>query len=261
MGFLTNGEVHHSGIKNEETLQEKLVNGMAKKIYPNLSESFAVEGRGGTRNKEDVQIVDGKNTYNISAKHKAGIDAGSYDYVNSSSATRDIPVLEEVRTFLSNKRKMHKGCENKVKEVRDELKILTNNVMKKLTSIDIRNILLIHVNQKNKDMKMIITDSLTSENHVFDFADTAVYNHIQNHTPELKWKSKKPNQTSATIVFIDGKGKEHDCGLRLRVVTNNGINALLGLSKSNKNSSLTIKIQQDEIRKMLKTTKNHKIFY
>tara|TARA_R110002096_G_scaffold435310_1_gene660156 strand:- start:128 stop:913 length:786 start_codon:yes stop_codon:yes gene_type:complete len=261
MGFLTNGEVHHSGIKNEETLQEKLENDMAKKIYPNLSESFVVERRGGTANKEDVQIVDGKSTYNISAKHKKGVDVGSYDYVNSSSATHGIPALEEVRIFLSKKRKMHMGCENMVKQVREELKILTNKVMKKLTSSDIRNILLTHVNQKNKDMKMIITDSLTGENHVFDFADTAVYNHIQNHTPSLKWKSKNPNQTSAKIAFINGEGKEHDCGLRLRVVTNNGINALLGLSKSNKNSTLTIKIQQDGIRKMLETTKNHKIFY
>ena len=39
-----------------------------------------------------------------------------------------------------------------------------------------------------------------------------------------------------------------DCGLRVRVTSNNGIRAFLGLSKANKSSQVVIKVQQDNVR-------------
>jgi hypothetical protein len=42
-----------------------------------------------------------------------------------------------------------------------------------------------------------------------------------------------------------------DCGLRLRVTSNNGINAFLGTSKANRNSQVVIKLQQDKVAQLL----------
>ena len=47
--------------------------------------------------------------------------------------------------------------------------------------------------------------------------------------------------------------------LRLRLVTNNGVTALLGLSNANKNSILTLKIQQDAVATLLAAVKRVRI--
>jgi hypothetical protein len=47
--------------------------------------------------------------------------------------------------------------------------------------------------------------------------------------------------------------------LRLRLVTNNGVTALLGLSEANKNSILTLKIQQDAVAALLNAVKRVRI--
>ena len=67
-----------------------------------------------------------------------------------------------------------------------------------------------------------------------------------------------------SIITLAGKGKSsrkilfngEDIGLRIRVVTNNGISALLGLSKKNKTSIPVVKIQQDKVHSLVENTKN-----
>jgi hypothetical protein len=43
-------------------------------------------------------------------------------------------------------------------------------------------------------------------------------------------------------------------GLRLRVTSNNGINAFLGLSKANKSSQVVVKLQQDDVKNLVQKT-------
>ena len=64
-------------------------------------------------------------------------------------------------------------------------------------------------------------------------------------------------KSSRKIIFIaPGKGINDigsgvDIGLRVRVTSNNGIKAFLGLSKANKNSQIVIKIQQDKVQQFV----------
>ena len=64
-------------------------------------------------------------------------------------------------------------------------------------------------------------------------------------------------KSSRKIIFVaPGKGINDigsgvDIGLRLRCTSNNGINAMLGLSKANKNSQTVIKIQQDQVQQFV----------
>ena len=66
-------------------------------------------------------------------------------------------------------------------------------------------------------------------------------------------------KTSAKIIFKNNTGDEIDHNLRIRLMLNNGVGALLGLSSSNKNSTATIKIQQDRCDKMIERLEKQNI--
>ena len=90
MGYKTDGSSHNDGISNEENLIERLQSGAAKQLYPSLSEDFKVIKRGGTKFKQDMEIVDGDERILVSAKKKTEISQGSFDWVNSSAAAKSI---------------------------------------------------------------------------------------------------------------------------------------------------------------------------
>ena len=71
---------------------------------------------------------------------------------------------------------------------------------------------------------------------------------IKKHTPKFKWGRGK---TSAKIIFEDDEGNIHDHSLRGRLVSNNGIGAMLGQSSSNKSSIPVFKVQQDRVDKVI----------
>jgi hypothetical protein len=62
----------------------------------------------------------------------------------------------------------------------------------------------------------------------------------------------KIGKSSGRIIFSKGN-EQIDVGLRIRVHTNNGVTALLGISSSNKSSQFVMKFQQDGIKKLLDT--------
>jgi len=56
--------------------------------------------------------------------------------------------------------------------------------------------------------------------------------------------------TSRKVVLVKGDDTV-DCGLRIRVTSNNGIKAFLGLSKANRNSQVVLKLQQDRVDQLV----------
>ena len=58
--------------------------------------------------------------------------------------------------------------------------------------------------------------------------------------------------TSRKVVLIKGDDIV-DCGLRIRVTSNNGVKAFLGLSKANRNSQIVLKLQQDRVDRLVAT--------
>jgi hypothetical protein len=63
------------------------------------------------------------------------------------------------------------------------------------------------------------------------------------------------------VYFVDAEGNVYDCGLRLRVTSNNGINAFLGTSKANSNSQVVIKLQQDKVKQLLQQVEAERVQY
>ena len=240
MAYKTDGSSHNDGIKNEQNLIERLQSGVARQLYPNLSEDFQVIKRGGTKFKQDMEVVDGDTKILISAKKKTTITDGSFDWVNSSSATKTIPCLkafaDEVKTI---------GQTHTVKGTA-KLGVLnaSHRALSGLSSDDVSTILRENVLEKNRGMRVVISETSTGNNWEYDFEDSPLHDSIKNHAPSIQLGN---GIDSAKIVFKDSDGNIIDHGLRIRVVTNNGIGALIGQSKSNSNSIGVVKIQQDNI--------------
>ena len=78
---------------------------------------------------------------------------------------------------------------------------------------------------------------------------------LNYHKPTLvKGKGKSSRKLLFEYYFA-----EINLGLRVRVTSNNGIKAFLGLSKANKSSQVVIKIQQDNIKQFVTTDPNRMI--
>jgi len=248
MAFKTDGSTHHSGIKNETRIVEKLNMGAINEVWPNLPSTVIARQLGGTKHKQDVSIFDGdKEIKKISVKEKSkGTKNGSYDYINSSAAVREISALQEYVDGVK-KARISGRCKE---EVRHNINVLSCSVMNRLTSSEIKSILMKYVCEKYKGLDLLISDGKTNEDYLIHFANTLLNHAIVAYIPSFE-PATKNDQTSRKIVFTDHLGNTHDYGLRFRLVLNNGVGALLGLSKSNNNSQPVIKIQQDKVSSLI----------
>lgn len=248
MAFKTDGSIHHSGIKNEVRIVEKLNMGAIKKIYPNLPSTVTARQLGGTKHKQDVSIFDGDDEIKkISVKDKSkGSNSGSYDYINSSKAVKQISALQGYVNGVNQARISGRSKE----EVRDSLNALSCGVLSRLTSTEIKSILVEYVCEKYVGFDLLISDGKANQDYLIHFANTPLNHAIMNYAPSFEPATKR-GQTSRKIIFTDHHGNTYDYGLRFRLVLNNGVGALLGLSKSNKNSQPVIKIQQDKVSSLI----------
>jgi hypothetical protein len=240
MTYKTDGSVHHGGVKNED-LTVQILN--EKQIY-----SETVEKRGGTKCKEDAVAGDKK----ISIKRKEGISNGSFDWFNTS-AYNDV-LGDTFDHFLSNMKELRqmpeslRSDEEFVLKIRDSFNALCELSLDSLTSAQVIEILQRGLIEHNAGFDLVINDTKTSELYVFAAEQHPAVGYIQKgYSVVLKGNGK----SSRMVYFVDAEGNVYDCGLRLRVTSNNGINAFLGASKANRNSQVVIKLQQDKVGKLL----------
>ena len=132
-----------------------------------------------------------------------------------------------------------------INNVRSACNDAFETAMKNMTSSELSKILKDHINDKNDGFTVVVSDISTQKDYKFNYNDMPLKNSIDSHTPKLVWGRGK---TSCKVVFEDSSGTIHDHGIRMRVVLNNGVNALLGTSSStNKTSMPVVKIQQDRV--------------
>ena len=240
MTYKTDGSVHHGGVKNED-LTVQILN--EKQIY-----SETVEKRGGTKCKEDAVAGDKK----ISIKRKEGISNGSFDWFNTS--TYNDVLGDTFDHFLSNMKELRqlpeslRSDEEFVLKIRDSFNQLCELSLDSLTSAQVIEILQRGLIEHNAGFDLVINDTKTSELYKFSAEQHPAVGYIQKgYNIVLKGNGK----SSRMVYFVDAEGNVYDCGLRLRVTSNNGINAFLGTSKANRNSQVVIKLQQDKVGKLL----------
>jgi hypothetical protein len=240
--FKTDGSVHHGGIKNEDQTI-KILNEIG--IYGEL-----VEKRGGTKLKEDAVAGNKK----ISIKRKEGITNGSFDWFNTSKYN-DV-LGDTFHSFISNVKELRTMPKDLIRDdefilkVRDSFNALCELSLDALTSDQIIDILRRGLIDTNAGFDVVVNDTKTDKLYVFGAEQHPAVEYInQEFSAILKGKGK----SSRKVLFSDGINV-YDCGLRIRVTNNNGINAFLGLSKANRNSQVVIKLQQDKVKQLLTST-------
>lgn len=250
--------VHHAAVKHEEQLTadfKKDKQLAAKIINAALGESYQVEHVGGTTHKEDIKILDGSKEYLISVKKKEGTENGSFDWINSTKPNKN-KAFDPIKALYKDVRNKYFHQKSSKKEVRSLLNEASNKILCEMTSDQVwdvleENVILPYI---TKDLLILISDVKENKKYCAKMRDSKLYQHYVNKTP-ITLVAPKDAKQSRQIMF----GNDN-IGLRIRVTPNNGVGALLGLSKSNSNSSVSIKIQQDSVAtSFLKTTKNVRI--
>lgn len=237
--FKTNGSTHHNGVSNEHATID-LLNEFS--VYPD-----SVTHLGGTKHKADAMAGE----KGISIKHKAGLKNGSFDWVNTSDIDGIIDRTFHFSDFFNVVRgARHLSVEEReamVEDCRDLFNRCCDEALSSIHPYDLLRFLKSHIVEKQYGMGIVINDTKHETLHIME-ADRLLMTRCinSNYSPELV---KGKGKSSRRLVF-SSMAVPHgfDCGLRVRVTSNNGIRAFLGLSKANKSSQVVIKVQQDNVR-------------
>ena len=245
--FNTTGQVHFSGIKNEhETI--KLLNEWA--IYPDT-----VTHLGGTKQKEDAEA--GKQ--GISIKHKKGLNSGSFDWVNTS---KTFPLIEDgffdtFNTWVRVIRNSNTDIQhNTIETVRDEFNKVCHEGLKLIGATDLQNFV---IGQLFNDLDLVINDTKAGVLYHMPTYGLRTVQLIERGFQVEAVPSDKIS-TSRKLVLRMGVYTV-DTGLRLRLTSNNGIKAMLGISKANKTSVPVLKLQQDNVERLVNSADPLKIWF
>lgn len=243
MPYVTNGSVHHTGVRTEHVLVEQLtacVPERLKAAYPGIPLSFA--HRGGTQAVEDIAILHGEETVGgISVKHHA--KSGTFDYINTSRVSDFLPAATETSQELAVLRRTYRGQADAVGPVRAQVGALINRLW---SDFPVRS-LLQRIHTRNPAWIAVMCATGVQMLAHTDLAELSKYPYDEKTTYELRGTAQGSRQ-----IWRITEGVPVNTSLRVRLVLNNGVNALLGVSNSNTTSVLTLKVQQDNVNKLLK---------
>tara|TARA_A200000113_G_scaffold40427_1_gene32924 strand:+ start:30 stop:812 length:783 start_codon:yes stop_codon:yes gene_type:complete len=257
MVFPHNGENHENGIKNEKNTVEYQNNNPNNAINICLMSDYGgsdVEWshQGGTKQKADanVKITTPGNVEIIEEISLKNHKSGTFDWENT---TKGVP--ENIKNQIKEYKEKNKSATEVTKMHRNEVNTILSDSLNNFTHEMIKGMLSaiyddypewILVN-KNKEKEFIMFHKDNLEKY---------FKPKENETYILK---KSRAKTSRQIWMQSSDGNEKNTNLRIRLVTNNGVGALLGLSKSNKSSVPCIKIQQDHVDKFISCCKDKTI--
>jgi len=249
MAYNTTGKSHSNGIEGEKT---------TKNLIENRTNMFGnnpkVEHRGGTGHKEDL-LVNGQ--FKISAKNREGT-SGTYDYINTSKLSfinnKRFEDLKEYMLEVKHSEKDKGHSKESIKHikslVKDKFEELSNAALMSLDSSEIEDIVSRGLYEYINDPSFYfsLTHKMRGSLIIFQANKHPLIKFL-NRNDKVTYSLKEGRgRTSASIVFKDNSGQNHDFGLRLRLVTNNGLGALLAGKdvSSNSGSQLVFKLQQDK---------------
>lgn len=254
MPYNTTGASHAEGVKNEKDIVDTMnvTNGGSLKLDELYGGPMHFKQIGGTKSVSDMDgfsAESGERKCGVSIKkHKGG--TGTFDYVNTSKLKDYLPEesVSRVKNGISSIRTSYFGDESKINTARNEKNILLEQEFVHFTDAVIKS-LLKKINSRNPEL-IIVNDVQNRKLKCYkesSFRELAVEPYNDSNVYTLK---KGRGKTSRSILRNGAP-----INLRLRIELNNGVGALLGgFGKTNKNSSVTIKVQQESVDKLLATT-------
>ena len=249
-GYNTTGKSHKDGVKNEE-FTANVLNKL--KIYPG-----EVILRGGTKHKEDAIVAYLNEVLEkLGFKLKKGTGNGSFDWGNLGKQARTFhKYFAEWNTKIADWRTLpdtiryDEEFQDMVGEIFADY---CSAALDQITSDEVIQVLKEGFVDPLYGHHIWVRDSVDEELHRFTFQNHPAVRYIENGFTARLVNASGLAKTSRKIVFNDGVS-DYECGLRFRLTSNNGVSAFLGApkkEKGNKNGSVTIKLQQDGVTKML----------
>jgi hypothetical protein len=254
MPYNTTGASHMEGVKNEKDIVYSLnvTNGSSLKLDELYGGAMHFKQIGGTKSVSDMDgfsAASEERKCGVSIKkHKVG--TGTFDYVNTSKLKDYLPEesVNRIKSGILDIRRRYHGDESKINIARNEKNILLDQEFVHFTDVVIKS-LLKKINSRNPEL-IIVNDVQNRKLKCYkesSFHELAVEPYNVSNVYTLK---KGRGKTSRSILR-----NGVSINLRLRIELNNGVGALLGgFGKKNKNSSVTIKVQQESVDKLLATT-------
>lgn len=246
MPYVTDGSVHHTGVRNEHHLAG-LFNlqppAVLRAAYPDKVLTFVQ--RGGTQQVDDVEVMcAGVRVTGISTKHHGG--SGTFDYINTSKVSDYIPQSVPVVREFAELRAAHRGSEDALPLVRARVKTAISGLWSSLTNENVRS-LLQSTHARNSEWVSVVSPDDVLTVHHNKIEELAVH----PFDPDTQYELRSARAASSRQIWRVKNGVATNTHLRVRLALNNGVGALIGLSKANANSILTLKIQQDNVRGLL----------
>lgn len=241
--------VHQIGIKNEQTLLALLNRGLFSNLF---SEGTRFIKRGGTQTTSDIDAVSGDEIQGISAKNWSG---ATHDWVN----TTKFMISKEINKIFQNR--IRRKCadytpedyKHNEKNIRDYTEIIFDKIL------DLPQVWEREVERILGDLydrypeHVIVTDKKNNRFIHYPKCEQNFHEFVHCSSPDWNVFFKQGRGKSSRQIWRKcvTSGHEVNTNLRLRVVLNNGVGALCGFSKSNKNSSICLKIQQENVENHL----------
>ena len=224
--FQTNGSTHHEGVANEHDTIALL----------NAHQVFAetLTHLGGTRNKADAMA----GTKPVSIKHTSQI-----------AALLDSTRFDDFRAFVANARQWDTAQrEAIVTETRDLFNEVCSDALDAIDPAALTAWLRSELIEANHGMAMAITDTKAATCYVMEHDSIRAARLLADGYVAQVEKGRGMTSRKVTL-----RRDYHtvEVGLRLRVTSNNGIRAFLGLSKANRNSQVVLKLQQDRVDQLV----------
>ena len=241
MTYQTNGSTHHNGIANELATIDLL---NQHRVF-----AEAVTHLGGTKHKADAMA----GSKRISIKHKAGLKNGSFDWVNTSRTDELLDperfaefhaFMRSVRTWETAKR------QSVVEDVRQVFAEICTGALDAITPEILTRWIQSEMVTANEGMAMAITDTKAGICYVMEH-DAIRTAQLLAAGYEARLEAGRGSTSRKVVLVKDSHIVE--TGLRLRVTSNNGIKAFMGLSKANRNSQVVLKLQQDRVQNLVDT--------
>jgi len=253
MGFKTDGSCHKIGIENE-----KAVCKYHSENTTNINGIFSSDKKvlwqheGGTQQKRDacaIPVNNPKKEFDVSIKHVKNGLTGSFDWINTTKIGSD---FNSIKIMIEEFKK--KYFKQKITpKMREEM----NNILYSAFKI-----------VDGKKLEKFLSDLYEKYPDYILVANKQSKNHTLYHKKNLMEKflnkniilaQKTPRSKTSMVVKKQTANGLVDTGLRIRLVLNNGLDALIGNKKDaagrQKTSSLVLKIQQDQLKTLLGSKK------
>lgn len=250
MPYLTRGQTHYGGVQNEKDmvglLNERCYMRLNKHIQSraNCTEPPIWRHLGGTTQKADCDVTIGSQCFAVSIKNHE--NTGTFDWINTSKLGEFNPELgASVKASVDAFKAAHHG-QSVTPALRSEVAAIFDGEFDRITSDQIKGLLwtlyakypeyVLINHKKNKKLIMYPKED--------NFPEFVAHRDWEYYFKESRAKTSR-------MLFRRKDGVEVNTNLRMRLVLNNGVGALLGQSDKNKCSIPCLKIQQDKVEILL----------